>query len=541
MKISEGQGIAPFEDLTLDQQYLPRDETGRPLRSSSPAVKRPASDMGAQDREEHTKDVDMDKASGLSSSPVRESVEIDLADTMPKAKQQDRGARHRREVSVDMLSHTSDHRNLASNAASDDTASTMSEPTLPTPSAVSAFATSMRPTPTTASPVSVPSIDEQVVIVRHLIDRLLEDRQKGYIISRKWLNRVLSRSSAGITGEKFDKSATEGDIGPVDNSDLFLVLDGTTQFIDEAGEPFVPLRPGVTFGDDYQVVPQEAWDFIIKWYGMAQGSPTMTRYVHNTSTGDVENLQYEFVPPVFSILKVPANPDTVKNKESPPVRSMASRHTSFQAWLRKIKPLVDIDLKTKVRVWRVLGGLRSSDGSGILTPAASRSASPAPGANIVASAGDRMVLDVKTFAALRESDERELLEPKDAAGDEKYNGKGGLTLDIAGLCRDEVIVLEEQIGGPGGGEWPLDFVKSPASHLSVSKSGAAADRAKNKGALSSGRSSPAQGMITRGRQRKDGKPRGITGLSNLGNTCYMNSALQSIRAVEELTQYFLRE
>lgn len=34
---------------------------------------------------------------------------------------------------------------------------------------------------------------------------------------------------------------------------------------------------------------------------------------------------------------------------------------------------------------------------------------------------------------------------------------------------------------------------------------------------------------------------GLTGLGNLGNTCYMNSALQCIRSVEELTKYFLSE
>jgi ubiquitin carboxyl-terminal hydrolase 4/11/15 len=191
-------------------------------------------------------------------------------------------------------------------------------------------------------------------------------------------------------------------------------------------------------------------------------------------------------------------------------------------------------MATKVRVWRVLDGLSSTQTSGVITPAHSRSNSPAPGATLVANAGNSLVLDVNTFSSLSDT-HRELFEDaKDQTNNEKYNGKS--TLDHFGLGDNAVIVLEEQIGGPGGGEWVSDASKSTLNRLAL-PGRAGVGKVKSKALTPSGRTTPTSEPI-RGR-RKDDRPKGNTGFTNLGNTCYMASALQCVRSVAELTYYFL--
>ena len=395
----------------------------------------------------------------------------------------------------------------------------------------------------------IPSIDDQIAQVTELANlESLKEGQKGYVVSNRWLYRVLSRGSkdAGKDKDKYGKDVREGIIGPVDNSGIDMITDpaiGT--FKDERGELFIPLRPGLQLSEDFEILPETAWNLITSWYGMTKGSPIITRYCHNTSPSEtVENLQYELSPPIFTILKLPdrsggMSHKDLKEKDAAPVKILASRHERFQSFLKRAKEEVNVDLKTKVRVWRILGGLKGSQ-SGVITPAQSRASSPAPGAIIPVDPGNKLVLDVNTFANLQRGSEREDIEVKDETSNPKYNGKSNL--DFVGLRQDCVLVLEEQVQGPAGGEWVSDGVTSAARFngvpVTVTRSGAISSLKPN--ANSRGASpAPGGGMLTRGRQTKVGKMKGTSGLTNLGNTCYMNSALQCVRSVEELTMYFL--
>ena len=82
---------------------------------------------------------------------------------------------------------------------------------------VGSSATSVSNTPA----ANTPSLEEQVDKVLAISRKPLQDRQVGYVVSQRWLERVWARTPqyAGKQRE-FSKSATEGDIGPVDNSDL---------------------------------------------------------------------------------------------------------------------------------------------------------------------------------------------------------------------------------------------------------------------------------------------------------------------------------
>lgn len=413
------------------------------------------------------------------------------------------------------------------------------------PSASSASSASRSPS------YDLPIIDDQIEQVVAMAQKPMREGQKGFIISKKWLSRVLSRGSNTKEADKYEKEAREGAIGPVDNTGIVLVTDPTVAaFNDEAGEIYVPLRPGLQCPEDFEILPQEAWDMIIRWYGRADGSAIITRYCHNTSTSEtMKNLQYELHPPVFTLLKLPETSEGStakigKEASAVPIKVLASRHELYQAFLKRTKTLAGIDLKTKVRVWRILGGLGTGVQPGMITPAQSRSNSPAPNYVAPVDPGNRLVIDINTFINLQLGSQREQIDAKDETANEKYNGHS--TIDIVGLRQDEVIVLEEQIGGPAGGEWPSDAVgrqhKTNGVAISVTRSGSTTvqDSLKPKANVGSGRSSPAPGgMMTRGRQQKNSRVRGTAGLNNLGNTCYMNSALQCIRSVEELTQYFL--
>lgn len=409
-------------------------------------------------------------------------------------------------------------------------------------------------------PYTTDEIDEQVRRVQDMGSRQIDEGSRGVVISNTWLQRVLSRSTEGLRNNQYSKEAREGNVGPLDNSDIVPKGAFEGPYLQDAEKAdFIPLKPNLRMDEDISVLPFEAYGYIIGTYGCINPSRPIIRYAHDTADSEATqtNIMYNLYPPVITVRKVPQPSDEdspqqagsrnswkearlQKEREGRGQRSpddaaqlVCSQRDKAMTFLTRAKEAANIPLGTKVKVWRQLDPATiavdepNSKQSGVLSPPASRSASPAK------TSATKLVVEPEQFSKYEIGKDIEAVDLADQTHNSNYNGKRDL--ETVTLGYSQTIILEEQTGGPGGGEFQSDSKKGIKSVLDRKST------ASRPGSIpTSGRTSPAPGgMITRGRKRKDGRTIGTVGLSNLGNTCYMNSALQCIRSVEELAVYFL--
>lgn len=402
---------------------------------------------------------------------------------------------------------------------------------------------------------------QQARVMQKMSNRPLDEGHKGVVLSSHWLARVLSRSSEGLKNSEYTKESREGLIGPVDNSEI--VAEGGFDepgLIDQQGQKFIPLKPGLSMSQDYEIMNDDAWGEVVGAYGIRSGQRVISRYARNTAGPDAAgaNIMYEVYPPVFTIRKA-TQPTQEEQEEKQPtsasslnalrqkqemrgrgqlspddaIRLVSSRHEKFQKFLARSKEAAGIQRSTKVKIWKLLDPSAESGQEGAMSVDAPSSTQPkATDASRI-----KLLLPNEEFDKLEIGKDLELVDAKDLTNDSNYSGASTMEMHVLG--ESHTLILEEQIGGPGGGEFASNKKKAGPLFKLAKKDGGS----KPGSAPASGRTSPApqSGIMTRGRARRDGRTRGVVGLTNLGNTCYMNSALQCIRSVEELAIYFLSE
>jgi ubiquitin carboxyl-terminal hydrolase 4/11/15 len=346
---------------------------------------------------------------------------------------------------------------------------------------------------------------------------------------------------------KNSKVEPEGDVGPIDNSDIIYQI-----IKDSDDKDFVQLKPGLG-QESFELFPPEVWNLVMAWHKLMPGTIPIIRYAHNTNKdlSGPPNVLYEFHPPVFRIHRLYSDnsgimvPQLLKASNPPAPLIVFSRSTRYVDFLKKAKEKTQIENSRKVQVWRIPRLQPAAEPTvtvvNISTPPSSRPSSPSP-----LSAADHslpetqeffkhLLVPVPTFIELKKGERRELIQNfPDETNNPNYNGKSDLAL--VGLGDDQAIVLDEQLSTNS----TLYVSSGKAGFKSSSTSYVPSNSQAN-----SGRSSPAPSGVsgrtynTRGRSGASGRTPGTVGLSNLGNTCYMNSALQCVRSVEELTKYFL--
>lgn len=93
-------------------------------------------------------------------------------------------------------------------------------------------------------------------------------------------------------------------------------------------------------------------------------------------------------------------------------------------------------------------------------------------------------------------------------------------------------ILTPRYGGPKQGTGGIRLIPTPGGPKDSSSSTSSSEKGNFFSALTRSKSNSGAGGAVRGQ-------RGLTGLQNLGNTCFMNSALQCMSNTKELKEYFL--
>jgi hypothetical protein len=391
----------------------------------------------------------------------------------------------------------------------------------------------------------IPPVDQQIKTIEALVKAFSETPPKegdeAYLVSRQWLSRA---QACCPDAKHATKGNVEGSPGPVDNSDIIQAI-----FTDSNGALCVKLKPGMGT-ENFELFPKDAWDLLMSWYGLAPGQTPIVRFAHNTAPDSVSvpTIQFEFHPPVFTIHRlwsatspIPIHQE-LKLKNPPPPVVFQSTSFSYHNFLKQVKALTDVSLDRKVRVWRLLQTIPAtespSEPPGMKTPPDSPGRTPDIPNRPPASPGawPAMLVDVETFLKLERDVERGLVEAEDTTTNPNYNGRKSLSL--VGLAVDQTLVLDEQVDRDS---YVSTFKGSSIKDRAIATRGSSSSLPALARGTASGRNSPSPlGPQTRGRmQQKSGRTIGCVGLQNLGNTCYMNSALQCVRSVEELTKYFL--
>ncbi|KAG8996062.1 CSN-associated deubiquitinating enzyme Ubp12 [Tulasnella sp. JGI-2019a] len=339
-----------------------------------------------------------------------------------------------------------------------------------------------------------------------------------YIVSRSWYRNWASAcGGAPVKGAPENESQISG----VDNSAIAGA--GSNKLNGD------PLQEGINI----ELVPQEAWDLLVKWYG--QPSHTFGRKV--IAEGVNSTLRIEFYPLTCTLYVC-----RLDNPPPPQHIEFTKAFTLFDLSKTFIQPRVRELSGPVFRSWKVDStGIPDDDDDEILgyTPQRVMDHKASYFLGLVNRGFDPKQVTVEE--ALISSGDRIIIEVKEN-GDYHVDGVPDYpawyqsykpTLPPPAPSQPATSAASGALFGNG----PDFFTKLGGSTLGPVPIVPGNTRTMDKASGSS--SSAVVPFAGRSRPQQPERVRGTTGLNNLGNTCYMNSALQCLAHLPELTEYFL--
>jgi ubiquitin carboxyl-terminal hydrolase 4/11/15 len=369
----------------------------------------------------------------------------------------------------------------------------------PTPPPESAMASpSLRTAAGSAPTQNAPSVAEQNGSIKELMKQPLQAGDTWYLVSTVWFKKWAELCDSASEAPSSEAQGLHN-VGPIDNSGLLAV--GSDPSV---GQP--SLAPDCREGVHFELVPAEAWNLLSSWYGVS--GPLFPR--HCVLGPDGHNVTLELYVPMISFTRL-VSPATGQKALDIPM-AIISRVTPLLEVRQRA--MVELQLKVEseadVRLWTLPDNVAS------VPELDAREAQAAEGYEVV----EETLLSEQLAALLTRPPGQ--IQPFGV----EVKGSDGIWPSDRVEAQAPAKANVRNIFAQTGGDSFSRLQQSAPVAIPEPQTTMTAPRA----------------MTTRSKtasERSTGVVLGLKGLSNMGNTCFMNSALQCLSNTPELRDYFV--